>query len=59
MNLIPEAEHLRQAVKWISECRQDNPAAKIEQLIEQAAVRFNLCPKDEEFLARTLCAENK
>jgi hypothetical protein len=46
----PKGEQLRQAIKWISAERQENENRSIPQLIEAAALRFNLSPKDEEFL---------
>jgi len=49
-----EGEDLRKAVKWISEERQDNPNKKTRKLIESACLKFNLSPKDAEFLARCL-----
>ena len=48
----PQGEDLRKAVKWISEERQAGTAASPLQLAEQAAVKFNLSPKDVEFLTR-------
>ena len=55
MGIQPHGEHIRNAVKWISEQRRENPEASLQSLIEKAGVRFNLSPKDELFLAR---AEN-
>ena len=46
----PKGEKLRQAVKWISECRKDDESAAIASLIQKASFKFNLSPKDEEFL---------
>ncbi|MBC8419883.1 MAG: hypothetical protein KJ573_00685 [Proteobacteria bacterium] len=46
----PKGEKVRQAVKWISECRTEDENKPIARLIEEAAGRFNLSPKDEEFL---------
>lgn len=46
----PKGEKIRQAVKWISEMRKDEECRPIFLLIEQAALQFNLSPKDEEFL---------
>jgi hypothetical protein len=46
----PKGEQLRQAIKWISAERQENENRAIPLLIEEAALRFNLSPKDEEFL---------
>lgn len=54
MSIEPEGEDLRKAVKWISEECQDNPQKKNRQLIEAACLKFNLSPKDAEFLARCL-----
>jgi hypothetical protein len=46
----PKGEKTRQAVRWISEMRQDGDDRAIHLLIEEASQRFNLSPKDEEFL---------
>lgn len=46
----PKGEKTRQAVRWISEMRQDGDERAIALLIEEASQRFNLSPKDEEFL---------
>ena len=45
-----KGEKLRQAVKWISENRKENECKSIPLLIQEAAGRFNLSPKEEEFL---------
>jgi len=56
--IIPKGENLRQAVKWISENRTEDENAKIPLLIEKAGIRFNLSPKDEDFL-RSFYKEKK
>ena len=48
--IMPKGENLRQAVKWISENLKEDGNAKIPLLIEKAGIRFNLSPKDEEYL---------
>jgi len=49
-SILPEGEALRRAVKWIStQLQQDTNAHKL-QLVEQAVFRFNLSPKEAEFL---------
>jgi len=48
--IMPKGDKLRQAVKWISEMRTEDETASIPLLIEKAALRFNLSPKEEEFL---------
>jgi hypothetical protein len=54
MPIEPQGEDLRKAVKWISEESLDNPRKTNRQLIEAACLKFNLSPKDAEFLARCL-----
>lgn len=46
----PKGEKLRRAVKWISENRKENECKSISLLIQEGAGRFNLSPKEEEFL---------
>ncbi len=43
----PEGEALRQAIRWIAEQGPCRP-----ELLEEAARRFDLSPRDEEFLLR-------
>jgi hypothetical protein len=54
MSIQPEGEELRKAVKWISEERKYNPGKKINTLVEEASLKFDLSPKDADFLLRTL-----
>ncbi|MFP4474396.1 MAG: hypothetical protein ACLFOY_02485 [Desulfatibacillaceae bacterium] len=49
--VMPEGEDIRRAVKWISEARTENPDARADKLVAEAASRFNLSPREEEFLA--------
>jgi hypothetical protein len=49
---MPEGTALRKAVQWISKTREEGPPAALIVLIEQACIRFNLSPKDAEFLNR-------
>ena len=48
--LQPKGEKMRQAVKWISGCLREDEDRSIQGLIQEAANRFNLSPKEEEFL---------
>ncbi|MCG6918290.1 MAG: hypothetical protein LJE89_12190 [Deltaproteobacteria bacterium] len=48
----PEGENVRKAVQWISDKRQYEGGSPLASLIEEASGRFNLSPKDEEFLFR-------
>jgi hypothetical protein len=47
----PKGEKMRQAVKWISAERLEDERRQISRLIQQAALKFNLSPKEEEYLA--------
>ncbi len=46
--LIPEGEALRRAFQWLS----DQGGQCTLHTIEQASLRFDLTPRDEEFLLR-------
>ena len=48
----PEGENVRKAVQWISDKRQYEEGGPLATLIEKASERYNLSPKDEEFLFR-------
>jgi hypothetical protein len=50
--VMPEGAAVRKAVQWISREREENANKPLASLIEQACVRFNLSPKDAEFLQR-------
>lgn len=50
--VMPEGTALRKAVQWISKMREEGSQAALVFLIEQACMRFNLSPKDGEFLNR-------
>jgi hypothetical protein len=46
----PEGEKVRQALKWISHERMEDEGSKISVLITDASTKFNLSPKEEDFL---------
>lgn len=46
----PKGENIRQAVKWISAERQEDQNKRLSKLIEEAAVRFSLSPREAEYL---------
>lgn len=54
MNVYPEGEDLRNAVRWISEERTANPDADLVKLVSEACKRFDLPPNDCEFLSRKM-----
>jgi len=48
----PQGEEIRKAVKWVSEERQAGTRLDSNRLVEQAAIKFNLSPKEVEFLTK-------
>ena len=48
--LLPEGEDLRRAVKWISGNLQDNPGQPVQPLVHEAIFKFDLSPRDADFL---------
>jgi hypothetical protein len=50
-SIMPEGAAIRKAVQWISKAREEGNAS-LAGLIDQACIRFNLSPKDSEFLHR-------
>lgn len=50
MNIMPEGESVRNAVKYISEALQEDTGKSIKTLIQEASLRFDLTPVDAEFL---------
>ncbi len=52
MGLQPEGDAVRNAVKYISELRKESSDADIGKLIEQACMKFDLTPKDANFLTQ-------
>ena len=52
MSIQPKGDPIRKAVQWISDERQYGEVTNLNRLVEQAAVKFNLNPKDVEYLLR-------
>lgn len=50
--IMPQSELTRKAVAWISDMREASPEKSLLMLIEEAAMRFNLGPKDVDWLQR-------
>ncbi len=50
--IMPQSELTRKAVAWISDRQEQEDAPALPIIIEQAAVQFNLGPKDVGFLTR-------
>ena len=52
MTIQPKGEDLRKAVKWISDERQYGSEQSLSKLVEAACLKFNLTPKDAEYLKK-------
>jgi len=50
--IIPEGENIKKAIKWISVNFEENENQSVAQLVEKAVFKFDLSPKDTEFLSR-------
>ena len=54
MGIQPTGEDLRRAVKWVSEERKYNSEKEIKAIVQEACMKFDLSPKDADFLLRHL-----
>ena len=52
MSIKIEGEEIRKAVKWVSDQRCFEPAKDLNKIIDEACIKFNLSPKEAEFLQR-------
>ncbi len=52
MSIQPDGEDIRKAVKWVSDQRKFEPEKDLNKIIEKACIKFNLSPKEAEFLQR-------
>jgi hypothetical protein len=50
--IMPEGNNLKKAITWIDETRAEKKGKTLLQLIDEAGMRFNLTPKDSDFLVR-------
>ena len=57
MGIQPKSENFRKAFKWVSEERKFNTGKEVKVLIDEACLKFNLSPKEADFLLRTLLGE--
>jgi hypothetical protein len=48
--IVPQGEGLRRAMRWLSDRRQEDPAAPRPKLIEEAGLKFDLSPAEVQFL---------
>ena len=55
--LVPQGELLRRAMRWLDDRRREGVELPRARLVEEAAIRFNLTPFEEEFLLQTWAKE--
>ena len=48
--VMPEGDAIRKAVKWISAHLEEKPGYSPQKLVQEAVLRFDLSPKEAEFL---------
>jgi hypothetical protein len=48
--IMPEGENIQKAIKWISSNIEESGSQPLHMLIEKAVFKFDLSPKDTEFL---------
>jgi len=58
MSIFPDGEDLRKAVKWISDEKTMNPDTNLNDLVYKACKKFDLSPKDADFLLRNIKDDN-
>ena len=59
MSIQPKGEDLRRAVKWVSEERKYNSEKEVKAIVQEACMKFDLSPMDEDFLLRHLLEKEK
>ena len=47
---MPKSEAMKRAIEWFSEKKKENPDQNLFTLADKAAMRFNLSPKETDFL---------
>ena len=50
--IMPDGEELKQAIKWISAQLEQKNNEPLAMLIEDAVFKFDLSPKEADFLTR-------
>ena len=48
--IMPEGENIRRAIKWISANLEEDENQAVRQLVEKAVFKFDLSPKETEFI---------
>ena len=54
MSIQPDGQAIRNAVQWVSDRRRENPDTAVTSIVDEAAIKFDLSPVDQNFLWNTL-----
>ena len=57
--LLPDGDDIRRAVKWVSGNIQENPDLPVQPLVQEAIFKFDLSPRDAEFLIMFFSQRNE
>ena len=57
--LLPDGDDIRRAVKWVSGTIQENPGKPVQPLVQEAIFKFDLSPRDAEFLIMFFSQRNE
>lgn len=57
--IIPDSENVKKAIKWISANLEENDNQPLQKLVEKAVFKFDLSPKDTEFLTNFFSKSDK
>ena len=52
--ILPSGDKMKKAVCWISEMIKEHPEKNRQQIISEAEIRFDLSPKECDFIDRNL-----
>ncbi|MGD0585557.1 MAG: hypothetical protein ABSA86_07245 [Oryzomonas sp.] len=58
-DMLPDGEDLRRAVKWIAGHLQENPGQPLPPLVQEAVFKFDLSPRDADFLIELYSKEKR
>ena len=57
--IMPESEHVQKAIKWVSTNLEGKDAQPLKKLIQEAILKFDLSPKDSDFLMNFFANRDK
>jgi hypothetical protein len=57
--LLPDGDDIRRAVKWVSGHIQEEPGRPVQPLVQEAIFKFDLSPRDAEFLIMFFSQRNE